>query len=395
MITEEQLYDLETYNYSLPKELIAQYPCDKRDESKLLVYKKDKKEISHHKFYDIVDFLSENDVLVLNNTKVIKAKFRGQRIEDGGQKKEIEILLISSISPDNLTWKVFANPRKDLKPQSYVIARSETTKQSHPRDASIDCHASFHSARNDVNVEVIDNETICFQSHDDLKTILDKIGQMPLPPYIKRDNEGQEWTIKDNDRYQTVFAKKPGAVAAPTASLHFTEELLQKIRNKGVEILYLTLHVGPGTFLPIRTDDVREHKLMPERFSIEKEVWGKILEHKKNKKRIVACGTTVTRTLEYLGNCHSRENGNPDLTSGSWIPDQVGNDIAGENDLYISPGYKYKIVDALITNFHLPKSSLLLLVSALIGWDNLKNIYDEAIKEKYRFFSYGDAMFII
>ncbi len=318
--------------------------------------------MSHHKFYDIVDFLNENDVLVLNNTKVIRAKFRGQRIEDGGQKKEIEILLISSVSADNLTWKVFANPRKDLK-QGICVTVS----------------GSFAKTQDDIEIEIIDNETIRFQSHDDLKTILDKVGQMPLPPYIKRDHETiGPWDHKqDSDRYQTVFAKEPGAVAAPTASLHFTEELLQKIKNKGVEILYLTLHVGPGTFLPIRTDDVREHKLMPEKFSIEKDVWEKILEHKKNGKRIVACGTTVTRTLEYLSE-----------------RDVVYNVCTGENDLYISPGYKYKIVDALITNFHLPKSSLLLLVSALIGWDNLKNIYDEAIKEKYRFFSYGDSTFI-
>lgn len=351
---EEKLYNLETYNYSLPKELIAQYPCDKRDESKLLCYKRDKKEISHHVFYELPDFLNENDVLVLNNTKVISARFFVETNHE--QKKNIEILLISSVSPDNLTWKVFANPRKHLKSESKIV--------------------------NPFPLEIIDNETIKFKSHDDLKMVLDKIGKMPLPPYIKRDLQ-QNDNKKDEERYQTVFAKEPGAVAAPTASLHFTNETLEKIRNKGVEILYLTLHVGPGTFLPVRTNDVRDHKLISEKFSIEKDVWNKIINHKKNGKRIIACGTTVTRTLEHLS---QRTNEPRSLGEGE--------SISGENDLYISPGYKFKVIDALITNFHLPKSSLLLLVSALIGWENLKNIYDEAIKEKYRFFSYGDATFI-
>lgn len=373
---EENLYNLETYNYSLPKELIAQYPCDKRDESKLLCYQKDKKEISHHVFYDLPDFLNDNDVLVLNNTKVLPARFFVKN--DNG--KKIEILLISSVSTDNLIWKVFMKglPR----------ARDLPWQVSAPLQVSAPwqvCTADASSSSLQIKIEIIDNETIKFKSHDDLKIVLDKIGKMPLPPYIKRDygTMGQWDHAKDEDRYQTVFAKEPGAVAAPTASLHFTDEVIKKIKNKGVEILYLTLHVGPGTFLPVRTNDVRDHKLMPEKFSIEKEVWERILECKKNGKRIVACGTTVTRTLEYL-------------SLRAYQPTNLGKEqiISGENDLYINPGYKYKIVDALITNFHLPKSSLLLLVSALIGWENLKNIYDEAIKEKYRFFSYGDATFI-
>lgn len=346
---EEKLYTLETYNYSLPKELIAQYPCDKRDESKLLCFNKVKKEISHHVFRELPDFLSENDVLVLNNTKVIRARFYAEN-EEG---KTLEILLINSVSPDNLTWKIFSKPMKYLKNCKSINLKAGSSL---------------------VQIQVIDSETIKFKSHDDLKIILDEIGQMPLPPYIKRDSESAEQLkCKDEDRYQTVFAKELGAVAAPTASLHFTGEVLEKIKNKGVEILYITLHVGPGTFLPIRTDDVREHKLIPENYFLESEVWEKITQAKKDKKRIIACGTTVVRTLEYVSRIKK---------------------LSGLNSLYIDPDFKYEIVDAMITNFHLPKTSLLVLVSAFIGWENLKSIYEKAIDEKYRFFSYGDAMFL-
>ncbi len=345
MLSSYNLFDLETYNYSLPKELIAQYPCEKRDESRLLCYKRDRNKISHHKFYELSDMLGENDVLVLNNTKVLPARFYAKTKED----KEVEILLVNSISPDNLTWKVLASPRKHLKGLEMLHAKSLAP------------------------INVIDPDTIKFNSHNDLELILNQIGTMPLPPYIKRKSENI-----DIDRYQTVFAKESGAVAAPTAALHFTEELLNKIKNQGTEILYITLHVGPGTFLPIRTDDIREHKLIPERFHIEEEVWNKILKAKKNKKRIVACGTTTVRTIEYVA-----------------LAETCGRmSLQGSNNLYIKPGFKFQIVDSLITNFHLPKTSLLVLISAFIGWESVKRIYEDAIKEKYRFFSYGDAMFI-
>ena len=336
----ENTFDLNSYNYSLPKELIAQYPCEKRDESRLLCYKRDTDIIAHHKFYELADMLTENDILILNNTKVLQARFYAKTKEN----KEIEILLVNSISPDNLTWKVLANPKKHLRGIETLRATSLSS------------------------INVIDDETIKFNDIKDLELILNKIGDMPLPPYIKRDAENI-----DLDRYQTVFAKESGAVAAPTAALHFTEELLNKIKNRGAEILYITLHVGPGTFLPIRTDDIREHKLIPERFYIDGNIWNKIIEGKKNKKRIIACGTTTVRSLEYA---------------------YIINKLSGLNGLYITPGFKFQIVDALITNFHLPKTSLLVLISSLIGWKNVRKIYYEAIKEKYRFFSYGDAMFV-
>ncbi len=337
----ENLFKLETYNYSLPKELIAQYPLEKRDESRLLYYKKDKNTINHHIFRDLPELLSDNDVLILNNTKVLQARFYAEN-EKG---KKIEILLVSPISPDNLTWKILASPRKYL----------------HAVDA-------LHATPLQKSITILDPDTIKFNSHKDLEIILNQVGTMPLPPYIKREPEEL-----DMNRYQTVFAKESGAVAAPTASLHFTEELINRLKEKGVEILCITLHVGPGTFLPIRTDNIFDHKLIPESFYIHEEVWGKIQTAKKNKKRIIACGTTTVRALEYA----SRINKYSGLTS-----------------LFITPDFEFKIVDALITNFHLPKTTLLVLVSSFIGWDKVKEIYNEAIREKYRFFSYGDAMFL-
>ena len=359
---EQSIYNLESYNYSLPKELIAQYPCEKRDESRLLCYKKNSNIISHHKFYELSEMLTENDVLILNNTKVLPARFYAKTEND----KEIEILLVNSVSPDNLTWKILASPKKHLRGVETLRAAHFASEPRLRRATSV------------PSINVIDDETIRFNSHNDLEIVFNKIGDMPLPPYIKRGGEmgglGDGGKLfNDFERYQTVFAKEPGAVAAPTAALHFTEELLNKIKKKGTEILYITLHVGPGTLLPIRTDDIREHKLIPERFYIDEDVWNKILEGKKNKKRIIACGTTTVRSLEYAATI---------------------NKLSGLNSLYITPEFKFQIVDALITNFHLPKTSLLVLVSAFIGWENVNRIYNEAIQKKYRFFSYGDAMFV-
>lgn len=344
---KEDLFNLDTYNYFLPKELIAQYPIERRDNSKLLCYEKQTGIIIHRVFHELAELLNGGDILVLNNTKVIPARFRAAS-------KEIEILLVSSVSPDNLTWKVLAKPKKQLNKAKSLILNPEIT------------------------IEVINNETIRFKSHDDLEYVLNNIGVMPLPPYIKRSKEvrkqgGKEKGFSDFERYQTVYAKETGAVAAPTAGLHFTSELLRGLEEKGVEILYITLHVGPGTFLPIRENDIRKHTLIPEGFYIEQEVWNKILEAKKNKKRIIACGTTTVRALEYA---------------------YMINKLSGLNSLYITPGFEFKVVDSLITNFHLPKTTLLVLVSAFANWESVKKIYQEAIKEKYRFYSYGDAMFI-
>ena len=374
---DEKIFSLNTYNYSLPKELIAQYPTEKRDESRLLCYERTNDETSHHKFYELSDMLTENDVLILNNTKVLQARFNAKTESN----KEVEILLVTSASPDNLTWKILAKPRKylnDIRMLTVsVIARNEVTKQSQNRDLVSEIASSGKDLLA-MTIEVIDPDTIKFNSYDDLELVLNKIGSMPLPPYIKRNENTEAQLIasqqnNDFERYQTVFAKEPGAVAAPTASLHYTDDLLNKIRNKGTEILYITLHVGPGTFLPIRTDNIREHELIPERFHIDENVWERILKAKEEKKRIIACGTTTTRSLEYAASI---------------------NKLSGLNSLYITPGFKFKIVDSLITNFHLPKTSLLVLISSFIGWGNVKRIYDIAIEEKYRFFSYGDAMFI-
>lgn len=332
--------NLETYNYSLPKELIAQYPLEKRDASRMLYYKDNKDTISHHTFSDLPDLLSSNDVLVLNNTKVIPARFY---VENEAGKK-IKLLLVSSIGPDPLTWKVLAKPKKHLR--SIETLRATSLQP----------------------IKILDSETIRFNSRQDLEIILNSIGKMPLPPYIKREQEEL-----DIDRYQTVFAKESGAVAAPTASLHFTPELLEKINAKGIEILYITLHVGPGTFLPIRTSLIKEHKMIPESFYIDPEVWHKVLCAKKDKKRVIACGTTTVRALEYASRI---------------------NKLSGLTNLYITPGFDFHIVNALITNFHLPKTTLLVLVSAFIGWNKVKKIYEEAIRKKYRFYSYGDAMFL-
>ena len=286
--------------------------------------------------------LSSNDVLVLNNTKVIPARFY---VETKAGKK-VELLLVSSQGPDPLTWKVLAKPRK------YIDKTHELKLPINPN----------------IIIKVLDSETIEFSSHEDLNMILTNVGQMPLPPYIKREVEEI-----DIDRYQTVFGNVPGAVAAPTSALHFTPELLEEISKKGVEILYITLHVGPGTFLPIRTNNINEHKLIPESFYIEPEVWHKILLAKRDKKRIIACGTTTLRALEYAARVDK---------------------LSGLNTLYITPGFEFYVVDGLITNFHLPKTTLLVLVSAFIGWENIKKIYSEAIGKKYRFYSYGDATFL-
>lgn len=345
----DDLNKLETYNYFLPKELIAQYPKEKRDESRLLCFKKEKKHISHHIFSDLPDLLSSNDVLVLNNTKVIPARFFART----GGNKEVEILLVSSSSPDSLIWKVLANPRKHLEKIKYLNVEK-------------------------IMIEVIDTETIEFNNVNDLKFILNQIGVMPLPPYIKRtgvsaNRRTGEGEFNDFERYQTVFASEPGAVAAPTAALHFTNDLLKKIKQKGVEIFYITLHVGPGTFLPIRSENINEHKIIPESFYIDQDIWYKILKAKKNKKRIIAVGSTVVRALEYAA---------------------IIDKFSGLTGLYVTPGFEFKVTDALITNFHLPKTTLLVLVSAFIGWENVKKIYEEAIEEKYRFYSYGDGMFL-
>lgn len=333
------------FDYYLPEELIAQTPLINRSESRLMVLDRKTKTIEHKHFSDIVDYLDSNDVLVLNDTKVIPARLIGHKIDTNAV---IEILLLKDLG-DN-TWQTLAKPQRRVKVGSII---------------------SFGDGR--LKAECIKKEDmgICeFKLIYDgiLVEILDSLGEMPLPPYIHEK-------LKDKDRYQTVYAKNPGSAAAPTAGLHFTPEILEKLKNKGVELIFVTLHVGLGTFRPVDEDDLTNHVMHSEYYEISEFAAKRLNLAKKNGKRIVSVGTTSTRTLESAYN--------------------DGFKACCENtSIFIYPGYKFKVVDALITNFHLPKSTLIMLVSALAGREFILDSYNKAVLEKYRFFSFGDAMFI-
>lgn len=334
------------FNYYLPKELIAQHPLEKRDESKLLTLNKDTGEISHKHFYDIVDFLNEGDVLVLNDTRVMPARIFGSRI---GKDEHIEILLLKETSND--TWECLCKPGKKAKIGTEIIFSDK-----------------LKGTITDISEE--GNRFIKMDYEGIFQEILDELGEMPLPPYITEK-------LDDKERYQTVYSKNIGSAAAPTAGLHFTEELLLKLKNKGVKICYVTLHVGLGTFRPVKVDDVNDHKMHSELYIISEESANIINEAKQKNKRIVSVGTTSTRTLESAAD-------DKGLVSAktAWT------------EIFIYPGYKFKCVDALITNFHLPESTLVMLVSALSSKEKILNAYNIAVENKYRFFSFGDAMFI-
>lgn len=336
------------FDYNLPEELIAQTPLKERSSSRLLILNKDSGNITHEHFYNIINYLHKGDVLVLNDTKVIPARLIGEK-ED--TKAVIEILLLKELSDNN--WECLARPCKRLKEGTIVsfgggLLRALVTEKL--EDGII-------------HVKLIYNGI--------LMEILDKLGTMPLPPYIHEK-------LEDQSRYQTVYAKYEGSAAAPTAGLHFTKELLKEIENKGVIITYVTLHVGLGTFRPVEVENILEHKMHSEFYTMNKETADILNKAKGEKRRIIAVGTTSTRTLETIA---TNNNG-------------LFKECAGNTDIFIYPGYKFKAIDGLITNFHLPKSTLVMLVSALAGKDNILNAYQEAIKEKYRFFSFGDAMFI-
>ena len=336
------------FDYNLPEELIAQTPLKERSSSRLLVLNKDNGNIIHEHFYNIINYLHKGDVLVLNDTKVIPARLIGEK-ED--TKAVIEILLLKELSDNN--WECLARPCKRLKEGTIVsfgggLLRALVTEKL--EDGII-------------HVKLIYNGI--------LMEILDKLGTMPLPPYIHEK-------LEDQSRYQTVYAKYEGSAAAPTAGLHFTKELLKEIENKGVIITYVTLHVGLGTFRPVEVENILEHKMHSEFYTMNNETADILNKAKGEKRRIIAVGTTSTRTLETIATNN----------------DGLFKECAGNTDIFIYPGYKFKAIDALITNFHLPKSTLVMLVSALAGKDNILNAYQEAIKEKYRFFSFGDAMFI-
>ncbi len=335
------------FYYELPQELIAQTPLADRSSSRLMTVNKENGEINHKHFYDIADELNEGDALILNDTKVLPARLYGEKEGTGGA---IEFLLLHKHSLD--TWEVILKPGRRAKPG-----------------------AKFIFGGGELKAEVLEvvndgNRLVRFYYDGVFEEVLDRLGEMPIPPYITEK-------LKDKNRYQTVYAKNPGSAAAPTAGLHFTPELLEKIKNKGVNIGYVTLHVGLGTFRPVKVDDVDKHKMHSEFYILPQETADLVNRTKENGGRVVSVGTTATRVLETAG-----QNGLPLKTETGWT------------DIFIYPGKKFNVIDALITNFHLPESTLIMLVSALAGRENILNAYNEAVKEKYRFFSFGDAMFI-
>lgn len=335
------------FYYDLPEELIAQEPLKDRSSSRLMILDKNTGEIEHKHFYDIVDELNEGDALILNDTKVLPARLYGQKEDTGGA---IEFLLLHKHTLD--TWEVILKPGRKAKPG-----------------------ARFVFGNGELKAEVLDvindgNRLVKFEYEGVFEEVLDKLGEMPLPHYITHK-------LEDKNRYQTVYAKNPGSAAAPTAGLHFTPELLEKIKAKGVNIGYVTLHVGLGTFRPVKADDILEHKMHSEFYILSQETADLVNKTKSNGKRVISVGTTATRVLETVG----MENEKLEQKTG-WT------------NIFIYPGKEFHVIDALITNFHLPESTLIMLVSALAGRENVLNAYKTAVQEKYRFFSFGDAMLI-
>ena len=335
------------FDYYLPENLIAQTPINKRDESKLMVLNKETGTIEHRHFADIIDYLTPNDVLVLNDTKVMPARLIGHKEDTNGH---IELLLLKNTK--NNIYECLCKPAKRVKIGTIVNfgdgilkAKCIEVKEEGIREFEFLYDGIFYE-------------------------ILDKLGEMPLPPYIHKK-------LKDKNRYQTVYAKNIGSAAAPTAGLHFTQELLEKLKNKGITICYLTLHVGLGTFRPVNVEDVTTHKMHSEFYTINEETAKILNQAKKDGKNIVSVGTTTTRVLETVMNQY-----------------QTFKACSGYTSIFIYPGYQFKAVDSLITNFHLPKSTLIMLVSAFCSKEIIMNAYSEAIKNSYRFFSFGDSMFI-
>ena len=338
------------FNYDLPKELIAQHPMEKRDESRLMVLHRDTKQIEDKTFKDVIDYLEPGDCLVRNNTKVIPARLYG-KIVGKTSEKLVEFLLLKQLENDN--WEVMVRPGKKLREGVKVDFGDGLL------------HAEI--------LEVMENgdRLVHFKYDGIFNEILDKIGLMPLPPYITE-------ILKDKDRYQTVYAKYDGSAAAPTAGLHFTEELLEKIKEKGIEIANVTLHVGIGTFRPVKVENIEEHHMHSEHYYIKQEDVDKINKAKREGHRIIAVGTTSCRVLESI----AKDNGEVEPTEG-------------DTSIFIYPGYKFKCIDCLITNFHLPESTLIMLVSSLATKEFIMEAYNKAVEEKYRFFSFGDAMLIL
>ena len=336
------------FYYDLPKERIAQTPVEPRDSSRLMVIDRQKHTLEHKHFYDIIDYLDEGDCLIVNDSRVLPARIYGKRSTGAN----VEFLLLSQVQ--NNVWECLTKPGKK--------ARSGDT-------------FTFGDIMRCKVIDVLDNgnrvvEFFC-NNEDNFYSALDKVGQMPLPPYITEK-------LTDKERYQTVYSREPGSAAAPTAGLHFTKELLQKIQNKGINIGYVTLHVGLGTFRPVKVEDVTRHKMHSEHYEVPSETAELIRQTKANGKRVIAVGTTSCRTLETVAT----------INNGEIKP------CDGFTDIFIYPGYQFKVLDGLITNFHLPESTLIMLVSAFADYDTVMKSYEIAVKEKYRFFSFGDAMAI-
>lgn len=341
-------WKLSDFNYDLPKEYIAQTPLKDRSSSKLMVLNRESKEITHKHFSNIIDLLDEKDCLVLNDTKVIPARLLGIKEETGAH---IEVFLLKRLTEENL-WECMVRPGKRVKKGTIV---------------------SFGNG--ELKAEIMDSlddglKTVRFIFEGIFEEVLDRLGQMPLPPYITEK-------LEDKDRYQTVYSKNPGSAAAPTAGLHFTNELLEKIKEKGIRIAYVTLHVGLGTFRPVKVENITDHKMHSEFYVISQQACDIINETKKNGGRVISVGTTSTRTLESAAD-----------EKGYLVPKSE------DTDIFIYPGYKFKIVDGLITNFHLPESTLLMLISAFYDREEVLKAYESAKENNYRFFSFGDAMFI-
>ena len=339
--------NVKDYDYDLPEELIAQDPLEDRSSSRLMVLDRQTGDVEHRHFTDILEYLHPGDCLVINNTKVIPARLFG--VKEDTQAK-IEVLLLKR--KENDIWETLVKPGKKAKPGTKLVFG----------DGLLTAEV----------VDVVEEGNRLIQFHYDgiFEEILDQLGQMPLPPYITHQ-------LKDKNRYQTVYAKYDGSAAAPTAGLHFTKELLQKVKDMGVDIAEVTLHVGLGTFRPVKVDNVLDHHMHSEFYMVSQEAADKINRAKENGHRVIAVGTTSTRTLEAAAD----ENGHLQETSG-WT------------EIFIYPGYQFKVIDALITNFHLPQSTLVMLVSALAGREHVLHAHETAVKEKYRFFSFGDAMLI-
>lgn len=334
------------FDYDLPEELIAQHPSSKRDEARMMVLDKKTGDSEDKYFYDIIDYLRPGDVLVMNDTRVIPARLFGHRPE---REEKIEVFLLNNT--ENTKWEVLVRPGKKMKIGTEVIFSNE-----------LSCKV--------IDIKEDGNRIVEFYFDGIFNEILDRLGNMPLPPYIKEK-------LKDNEDYQTVYSKNPGSVAAPTAGLHFTKELLEKIEEKGVELAYLTLNVGLGTFRPVNEDEINDHKMHSEFYTLSKDTADIINKAKDEGRRVIAVGTTSIRTLESV---YKKNN-------------KICED-SGWTDIFIYPGFEFKVVDAIITNFHLPKSTLIMLIAAFTSKDTILDAYNDAVNKKYRFFSFGDCMLI-